>query len=81
MSFHRMHSSTTIMTTGNSGSSFKTFNQKDVSGSWKKFSDEFLLALALQELMMGSKFTNLRNRIRAVTWLKAMGFKGRAFYC
>ena len=80
MSFHRMHSSTIIMTTGNSGSSFKTFNQKDVSGSWKKFSDEFLFVLELlQELKMGSRFTNLR--IRAATWLKATGFEGRAFYC
>ena len=70
MSCHRMHSSTIIMTTGNSGSSFRTFNQKDVSGSWKKL---------LQELKMGSRFTNLR--IRAATWLKAIGFEGRAFYC
>ena len=53
------------MANENSSSSFGTFpllviDQSDISGSWKRFSDEFLL---LQELEINSRyFNNPRNK-------------------
>ena len=64
------------MATGNSSGSFEAFpqlviDQSDISGSWKKFSDEFLLALELRELETNSRYNN-DSRIIAVALLKAV---------
>ena len=66
-----------------SGSSFGAFpqlviDQSDVSGSWKKFSDEFLLALELRELEINSRCIN-NPRIKTVALLRAVEHEGRTF--
>ena len=69
------------MATGNSSSSFDAFpqlviDQSDISGSWKKFSDEFLLALELRKPEIDSRYIN-NPRIKTVALLRAVGHEGR----
>ena len=66
-----------------SGSSFGAFpeliiDQRDVSGSWKKFSKDFVLALEFRELELGTRFNN-NPRTKTVALLKAVGLEGRDF--
>ena len=66
-----------------SGSSFGAFSeliidQRNVSGSWKKFSEDSVLALELRELELGTRF-NKNPRTNTVALLKAVGLEGRDF--
>ena len=71
------------MATGNSSSNLGAFpqlviDQSDISGSWKKFSDEILLALELRELEIDSRYI-YNPRIKTVALLRAIGHEGRTF--
>ena len=53
-------------------------DQSDISGSWKKFSDEFSLALELRELEIDSRYIN-NPRIKTVALLRTVGHEGKTF--
>ena len=54
-------------------------DQNDVTGSWRKFADEFMIAIELQEMDLGAQgYANPRARLLAL--IKAVGQEGRDFF-
>ena len=53
------------------------FDQNHVSGSWRKFSQDFVLAIELRDLELNIRYTNPRSKIVAL--LKAVRQESRDF--
>ena len=51
-------------------------DQNDVAGSWRIFSDEFMIALEMQDIDLGDK---VNPRMRTLALLKAIGCEGRDY--